>query len=386
MNGKDRLLAVLAGEKPDRVPFAPNIWQWFHVNDYDGTLPPAIGAAASPVEVLRGMGADIFSKFDGLMAAPVYHNCSHTVAFEGGLPEGKAPWASFSAFDKGLIRKERLETPAGVLTHTWEYRAESGAPFEVEHWWKDFESEYPAVRHWMANTEWPVEAEALRAGLNNVGEDGLIIFQLLPSPLKQFHWLAGQTAASYFIADHPREMLALARLHKQKSLEYLEQVVNRKGTWVFEVADNLDSLFYPPRWFRQFCLPVLQKAAAMIHARGKYLFVHACGKLKALAPLFVEAQLDCVEGQAPPPLGDWPLAEARALSDRLIVCGGMAAPEQELTGPDAPEQLDAYVRTLFASLGDKRRFIFASSCNTSPRTPYENLLAFRDACWKYGKL
>jgi hypothetical protein len=386
MTGKERLLAALAGEKPDRVPFAPNIWQWYHVNDYNGTLPPELSHAGSPVAVLRSLGADIFSKFDGLLPTPVYRDCGHTVTFTSALPQSRAPWASFTTFDQGLVRQERLETPYGALTHTWEYRVESGAPFEAEHWWKDFDSEYPAIRHWQENTVWPPDPAALRAGLDNVGEDGLIIFQLLPSPLKQFHWLAGQAAASYFITDHPQEMAALARLHEQKSLEYLEAVVDQKGVWVFELGDNLDSLFYPPRWFRQFCLPVLQKAAGMIHARGKYLFIHACGKLKALAPLFVEAQLDCVEGQAAPPLGDWRLSEARALSNRLIVCGGMAAPEQEFTGLAAAAHLDSYVRTLFASMGDRRRFIFASSCNTSPRTPYENLLAFREACWRYGAL
>jgi len=386
MNGKQRLLAALAGERPDRVPFAPNIWQWFHVNDYNGTLPAAIGDDASPVEVLRGMGADIFSKFDGLVALATYRDCTLTVEYSGGLPGGRGPWASFTTFDKGLIRKERLETPVGVLTHTWEYRAESGAPFEAEHWWKDFDRDYPAVRFWMENTEWHLDAGALRAGLENVGEDGLIIFQLMPSPLKQFHWLAGQTAATYFITDHPREMQALAKLHEQKSLEYLEEVVDQNDVWVFEVPDNLDTYFYPPAWFRAYCLPTLRKAADMVHARKKYFFVHACGKLKALAPQFMEARLDCVEGQAPPPLGDWPLAEARALDERLIICGGMAAPEQELTGPGTAERLDAYVRGLFGSLGDKRRFVFGSSCNTSPRTPYENLLAFRDASWKYGKV
>jgi hypothetical protein len=386
MNGKERLLAALAGERPDRVPFAPNIWQWFHVNDYNGTLPAAISAAASPVEVLRGMGADIFSKFDGLAALATYRDCGQMVEFSGGLPAGRAPWASFTTFDEGLIRKDRLETPMGALTHTWEYRAETGAPFEAERWWKNFDLEYSAVRFWLEHTEWHLDAGALRAGLDNVGDDGLIIFQLMPSPLKQFHWLAGQTAASYFITDHPREMLALAQLHEKNSLEYLEEVVDQNGIWVFEVADNLDSLFYPPAWFRELCLPTLRKAADIIHARNKYLFVHACGKLKALAPQFVEARLDCVEGQAPPPLGDWPLAQARALDERLILCGGMAAPEQELTGPATAAKLDAYVRELFASLGEKRRFVFASSCNTSPRAPYENLLAFRDASWKYGKV
>ena len=68
------------------------------------------------------------------------------------------------------------------------------------------------------------------------------------------------------------------------------------------------------------------------------------------------------------------------------MCGGMAAPEQELQTADAAERIDSYVRDTFASMGDKRRFLFGSSCNASPRTPYENLLAFRGAAWKYGRL
>ena len=102
--------------------------------------------------------------------------------------------------------------------------------------------------------------------------------------------------------------------------------------------------------------------------------------------MILEAGLDCVEGQAHPPLGDWRLDETRALSERLIVCGGMTAREQEWTGPDAGARIDRHVRDLFASLGDKRRFLFASGCNSSPQMPFENLLAFRDAAWKYGSL
>jgi hypothetical protein len=386
MKGKERILAALAGEKPDRVPFVPNIWQWFTVNEYNDTLPEAARGAHNPVDVLRAMGADIFSKFDGVASTQVLRTCGHTIEFSGPLKEGKELKASFTTFDKGTIRKERIETPHGPLTHTWEYRAESGAPFESEHWWKDFAAEYDAIRYWLADSEWHLDAEALRTGLQRVGDDGLILFQLLPTPLKQFHWLAGQAGASFFVADHPAEMRELARIFEEKSLAFVEEVADLKDVWVYEVPDNLDSAFYPPYWFREFCLPVLKKEAEILHARGKYLFVHACGRLKALGPLFLQADLDCVEGQAPPPLGDWPLPEARALSERLVVCGGMAAPQQELNTPDAAERLDVYVRDLFAAMGDKRRFLFASSCNTSPRTPYQNLLSFRDAAWKYGLL
>jgi hypothetical protein len=387
MNGKERILAALAGEQTDRVPFAPNIWQWYHANAYNDTLPPEAAGLADPVAVLRALGADVLSKFDSPRPQPINRSCAYSFEYEGSLPRGKVPWSSFGdTFGGGPVRNERIQTAHGTLTHTWEYRAETGAPFETVHWWKDFDAEYPAVRDWLTNSEWHVDTAALAAGLANVGQDGTIIFQLLPSPLKQFHWLAGQVNASYFITDHPQEMQELAEIYAERSLAYVEEVAGLPDVWIYEVADNLDSLFYPPRWFRQFCVPVLRRAAAILHARGKYLFVHACGKLKKLAPLYLEAELDCVEGQAPPPIGDWPLHEARALSPNLIVCGGMAAPQQELAGPEAADRIDAYVRQLFESMDDKRRFIFASSCNTSPRTPYANLLAFRDAAWKYGRL
>lgn len=84
-------------------------------------------------------------------------------------------------------------------------------------------------------------------------------------------------------------------------------------------------------------------------------------------------------------MGDWRLDETRALSPRLILCGGMTANEQEWTGPESGTRIRDHVRALFAGLGDKRRFLFASGCNTSPRTPWENLVAFRDAARQYGQ-
>jgi hypothetical protein len=383
MTGKERILTTLTGGVPDRVPFVPNIWQWFHVNQLRGTLPAMLQSCQSPVEVLRTVGADVMSKFDGLALVEKLHDCRLAVSFEddGGA---KPQWTSFTSFEGGNIRNETLETPHGTLTHTWKYEARSGAPFEVEHWWKDFERDHPAVQAWLEDADWRLDPGAIARGLANVGNDGIVLFQLPPTPLKKFFWLAGPEQTSFFIADYPSEMAKLARIHEQKSLAALEEVVDLDGIWAFEWPENLDSLFYSPELFRNFCLPVMRRAAAMIHARGKYMFAHACGRLKALAPLILEAGLDCIEGQAHPPLGDWRLEETRALNERLIVCGGMTVHEQEWTGPDAVARIDRHVRDLFASLGDKRRFLFASGCNSSPRMPFENLIAFRNAALTHG--
>lgn len=384
MTGRERILTTLAGEMPDRVPFVPNIWQWFHVNQAHGTLPGELAQATTPVEALRVLGADVMSKFDGIALVERLNGCQLTVAFEDD--SGPRPgWTSFTSFEGGNVRRETVRTAHGTLTHAWKYEPQTGAPFEVEHWWKDFDKEFAAVRAWLGDGEWKLDYEALRRGLANVGEDGIVLFQLLPTPLKKFHWLAGPEQASLFIADHPAEMRELARAQETKALAALEEAVDLGGVHVFEWPENLDSLFYSPALFREFCLPVMRRAAQMVHARGKYLFAHACGRLKALAPLILEAELDCVEGQAHPPLGDWRLEEARALSDRLIVCGGMTAREQEWTGSEAAVWIDRHVRDLFASLRDRRRFLFASGCNTSPRAPWSNLVAFRDAARRYGR-
>lgn len=385
MTGKDRILATLAGERADRVPFVPNIWQWYYVNEFGGALPQAISHCRHPVEALRVLGADIFSKFEGKIGVETYRDCEYTAESAGDDLGRAALWSSFTHFEGRSLKHVCVSTPRGVLTHTWEYQRETGAPFERAHWWKDW-SEYSAIRFWMEHTDRQPDLALLSENLRFIGDDGTVLLQLYETPLKKFHWLAGQEQATYFIVDHPQEMRELARIHERKSLEYLEQVVDLPDVYVYEVADNVDTPFYPPRLFREFCLPLLKQQADIIHARGKYLFLHACGRLRTLAPLFLEAGVDCLEGQAPPPMGDWYLHEARAVSDRFIVCGGMAAPEQELRGPDAASQIDTFVRDTFALLGDKRRFLFGSSCNTSPLTPYENLVAFRDAAWRYGQL
>lgn len=383
MTGKDRILTTLRNGHADRVPFVPNIWQWFYVNQLRKSLPPCLAAAKHPVEALRMMGADILSKFEGKVQTPVYRDCEYQSESDGQDLGQERVWASFLWFDGKSLKRETLKTPAGTLTHLWEYQSEAGAPFEREHWWKNWD-EYPVVRSWLENTDFYPDLPVLENGLGLIGEDGIVLFQLLETPLKKFHWLAGQEAAAYFICDHPREMAELARIYERKSIEYLARVIDLPKVTVFEIPDNVDTLFYPPAWFREFCAPVLKQQADLVHAKGKYLFLHACGRLKALGPQFVESGVDCLEGHAPPPLGDWGFSEARALSDRLILCGGMTAIEQEISGPNAVQVIDSHVRDLFSSIPGRRRFLFGSSCNTSPRTSYDNLLAFRDSSWKHG--
>lgn len=187
--------------------------------------------------------------------------------------------------------------------------------------------------------------------------------------------------------DHPDEMRELARIHEKKALALIQNVVDNADADIFISLDNLDSAFYPPRFYEDYCRDFFRQAAEIVHSRKKLFVVHACGRNRALLPLVGASGVDCLEGITPPPLGDVELREARKLagSENFTVNGGMSSPNQEITQV-AEARLHEYTRCLMDSMGDKRHFIFASSCNTSVATPWENLIHFRDAAREYGAL
>ena len=63
----------------------------------------------------------------------------------------------------------------------------------------------------------------------------------------------------------------------------------------------------------------------------------------------------------------------------------MSLHQQEIYS-NVESEIHTYTRDPFASFQDPRHFIYASSANTSPLTPWENILYLRDAAREYGRL
>jgi len=303
------------------------------------------------------------------------------------LPAGVPTTTSFNIYPPGTNEhRRRFVTPHDTLTQTWAFTAESAADFEAKYWWTDWD-EYEAVRFMLEARDYTYDAELFRDWFRRVGDDGVVMCHITQSPLKMLHWLAGPQNATYFIMDHPEETKALAKIHEEKALALLEQVADLPETEIFFSGDNLDSMFYPPRFYRDYCDSFFTRAAEIVHRRGKRFVVHACGRNKVLLPLVGASGVDCLEGITPPPLGDVQLGEARRLAGKpdFTVNGGMDSPHLELR-EDAEAALHVYTRDLFAGMGDKRHFVYASSCMTSPLTPWENLVYLRDAAREHGRL
>ena len=372
MTSRERLLAVLGGQLPDRVPFAPNIWQWFEYHKLQGSLPKELQVCDSHLEASRVLGVDIFSRnlatdirmrWFGSHALPTYRE---TEVVE-----------TLAADRRHLIYR----TSEGTLSEVLEFQREGCTLVQLEYLFKDFDKEKAAWKALYEDLQLSFDWESFHRLSRTVGDEGIVIAGEITSPLKQLHLCARADQTTFLLVDHEIEMMDLMAVYAEKALGLIEEMA-KGGVRVIMSMDNLDSTFYPPPYFERYCSEFYSKAAELCHRHGSYLFSHACGNQRSILPQVVQCGIDGLEGIAFPPLGDIDLWDAREAGESFVVVGGLSA--VELEGPVTRQASEEYVKKLFHRMRPLERFIFSMSCNTSIRTRWDTLRYYRDAWMKYG--
>ncbi|MEA2062268.1 MAG: uroporphyrinogen decarboxylase family protein [Gemmatimonadota bacterium] len=375
MNSQELLLAVLAGETPERAVFCPNIWQWFEYQKLHGLVPAEFQGFSTQLEVLKYMEVDIFSR-----------NLLTDVrrSWIGGHAEFKYTDVEVTEQVEGNRRKITYRTPEGPLTETLFFDEKGCTLVQEEYLFKDFSTEYPAWKALFEDRRFSFDAGSYEDLVKKVGQDGLVIVGEFTCPLKQLHWNARADSSIYLLFDHEKEMIELMEIYEAKVLEFCTELVNSHGVKVVMTMDNLDSMFYTPDQFEKYCAPFFRRISRVCHDAGAYFFSHACGRQREILDQVVECGIDGLEGIAFPPLGDIDLWEARLAGEKFIVNGGLSA--VQLEGPVTRTQAEDYVEKLFLKMRPFHRFTFAMSCNTSILTAWDTLRYYRDAWHKYAQM
>ena len=165
MTPRERVLAVLNGQKPDRVP-------WFGDLDYWATA--LIGRGEKPQD---------FKQSDAYLDW-------HRDLGVGFYLQGYFPFRTITEhcrvreWTEGNLRRRQIETPCGTLRETWTWLAESFAEAPTEHLVKSA-ADLRAYRYFHENTRYEPDyafAERRRA---QVGDMGVVLCYLPKSPLMQ---------------------------------------------------------------------------------------------------------------------------------------------------------------------------------------------------------
>jgi uroporphyrinogen-III decarboxylase len=360
MKSRERLLSALKHESVDRLP-----WTALATAYYWQSLPdPFSDQLDNLVSLLKYVGADVL---DLCFDAPA------TVV---------DPRVEVIKEARGHAVETTLQTPIGSVSEVRQSEPEAGTAFRTEFLIKDVE-DCGIMEYTYRQKEYEPDFRAARKRIDNLGDDGLVAYFGIRSPLPMLlEELAGLETGILLLNDYPETFESLLDAIHIKNMELYQIVAESPFEFAIGVEDTSTTMI-SPRMFKQYVMPYLNDYAEILHSGNKIHGVHMCGHLKGLLSMLRELDVDGLESVTPPPTGNLELPEAmRALGDKLFIIGGLDAPSIQ---HQSPEGVDQCVRRLLSEIPSQEGLILEVTDDVSPNTPLENLKAVGQAILAYGQ-
>ncbi len=153
-------------------------------------------------------------------------------------------------------------------------------------------------------------------------------------------------------------------------------------TYVAEDMGGQSDLLFSPAHIREFLLPGMKRMIDLAHQAGAFVFHHNDGNCRRIIPDMVEAGIDILNPIQWRSTGMDREELKREFGDRLVFHGGM---DNQQTLPFGnPEQVRQEVIENLRTLGRGGGYILAPCHNIQPITPIENILAMYEAGYELG--
>ena len=351
MSPRERILCMLNGGKPDKVPFA----------HCDRHLPRGEMERAA-----RNMGMGL------LCYRPCYieyvQDVELTVKYEGEYIVRRYDTPVGSVF-------ERLRVGVGYGQACFGRDWKGMQPIRTSFMVKGLE-DYRVLKFIAENLHfkpyyYPVEDQDRR-----LGEDGIVVSTLPYEPMQRLviEWVGYRLYVDMLKnKDVVEEIFCIL---EERYVKELFPIAANSPSKVILYGGNIDSLIVNPKMFEKYYLPTYEKLAGMLHAKGKLLDVHMDGKLKALSNHIANSKVDIIEAFTPPPTGDLPLDEALELWKDKIIWINFPSAISTALGPNQQNVKKFLIELLEKSIPYSNRIMIIAS--TENFLPEENLIAMAE--------
>ncbi len=366
MTNQERLLSVMAGNSPDRIPWVPRLKLWFDAHRLQGTLPAKYqGLTMREIERELGLG---------------------TPARDGAIFRTKLRDVEVRTEEHGSEVRTEYVTPAGTLStvfrgsRTLDQAGIRGR--EMQHVIKGPE-DYPAAEYLISHTDVIPTYDAYLAYEEETGEDGVPLVDIGQDPMSMFLLeLAGYNTAFYHLHDYPDQVNHLLGVLGEYT-QIVQQVALDSPARLILHGAHFQTQFTPPRLFRQHMLPYFKPFAERLHKRDKLLVCHADADTSLLLDLIKEAGFDMAECFVTAPMVPMTLERARAvLGDDVIIWGGI--PSMMLCDPVTDGEFDSYMRTVLRTIAPGNAFILGVADNVMPEAKIERIARVSEMVEEYG--
>ena len=356
MMNRERILALLDGKSPDRIPWIGRIDQWYLQLKQEDRLPERFkGMGLREIAYALGTG---HPARQGIIFRPRYEGMEVHV-------------------DRGPEQvTTRYITPHGTLTEKhvasgyFEGHIEIGT--SVEYPIKDID-DFDVWEYVAEHTYYDACYGEYLAYEGQVSDDGYPLVVAGDVPYHHFLLrLAGYGNAFFLINDHPREFEHLMAVMSQLDKERLWPVIAGSPARLILHGLHFDSQFTPPRAFRRYIAPYYREFSALLHARDKRLAYHADADSGRILADVREAGFDFADCFCTAPMVNVTLEGARtAWGSDVIIYGGIPSVMLEPTVSD--EEFEQYMQHLFQTVAPGDAFVLGVSDNVLPTSIIERV-------------
>ncbi len=356
MNDRQRLLAILQGTAPDRIPWIPRLEIWYESRKRSQTLP-AEWENKSLREIERELGLGTPAR-EGRIYQVVHENVEVEFAQQDGrttttynTPVGKLQQVSVQTEERwrkglpGVVVEHLLKGPGDYKI--WEWIVENSRYVSNYHDYLEYDAD--------------------------IGEDGLPMVMVNLSPFYTFlESLVGYELAFYHLADYKEEvdhlLSVMAEIYKAREWP----VIAQSPAQLILTDAHISSQFTPPKIFREYIYPYQRELNDFLHANGKWSAMHADADTSRILDLVEQAGWDMVECFVTAPMVPVTLKQARkAWGNRVVIWGGI--PSILLSPSTSEEEFKSYCFDLLDTIAPGDAFILGVADNVMPDSIIERI-------------
>jgi hypothetical protein len=346
MTHRERVLAVLRGEKADFVP-------WFGDLDYYTTA-----------QITRGKVPRDFKAGDEYIEWHRRLRC-------GFYLQGYFPFKEIvencdvREWTEANVRYREVKTPRGTLREGWLWSDITYSEAPIERLLKA-PADLPAYAYLYANTRYEPDYAFAEKRRRQVGEMGVVLCYLPRTPFMRMVALdAGIENVTMIHADDPTgfaEMFAALT----ESLDRASQVALESPAEILMMPENLSSEVVGPRFFELYLKDFQTRWARKINAAGKFSCIHMDGTLGGLLRQESSVGLTFIEALTPRPVGDIPVSEWAGYrgGSKTIYWGGV--PGSYFTPAVSDGEFDRLVKEVLAVMREDRRMVLGVADQVPP--------------------
>jgi hypothetical protein len=345
----DAFLALLNGERPDRLVWTADITYWIAGRQQAGAAKTAWNTEEGYLQLHRELGILPYYYYEKFWAAEPRYEASVEAIH---AKEGDVSSRRFRT-PIGELREQSVYSPLSCSWGITKHFVESQRDLDVLLYLLEHRRLEPANL-----ADWPARRKMWRA------YDGLPSIGLPRSPLAAFlvEW-AGVQNASYLLADSRDKVAEILDLMERQELPIIDAVCEVAPP-VVHFPDNLCG-DCTTGLYEDFMAAGHRRRIERLHAACIRCAVHLDGAVKGLLPKLVRSGFDAVEALTPTPGGDLNIEEINnhAGSGRVILWGGV--PGIMFAAPYAWDQMESHVQQLIDCWGG-RPFIMGVADQVPP--------------------